>query len=101
MKVDERGDWVFPIVDESSRRPYERLIIGKFGEAHGGDIPASAGIISRPEVHSVKPYLGDIMASYLAKEPKRLEVFAREVREGWTSWGNECLRFNGNSKKIH
>lgn len=38
----------------------------------------------------------DVMAHYLPKDPKCLELFARCLTPHWTSWGNECLKFQHN-----
>ncbi|XP_019864262.1 PREDICTED: methyltransferase-like protein 4 isoform X2 [Amphimedon queenslandica] len=44
--------------------------------------------------HSQKPYLGDILQLYAeSKDMKCLELFARNLLPGWTSWGNEVLQF--------
>lgn len=31
----------------------------------------------------------DLLAPYLPKDPCCLELFARNLNHGWTSWGNE------------
>ena len=37
---------------------------------------------------------GASYASVVASERLgRVQLFARELRPGWTSWGNDCLRF--------
>lgn len=33
----------------------------------------------------------DILAQYLPENPHCLELFARNLLPGWTSWGNEVL----------
>ena len=33
----------------------------------------------------------DVMRQYLPKDAKCLELFARNLLPGWTSWGNEVL----------
>lgn len=79
-----------------------------------GRIPDTHAIISIPSRrHSRKPPLQgmcillvkrceslklivaskDVMAKYLPKNPKCLELFARCLTPHWTSWGNECLKF--------
>jgi len=36
-------------------------------------------------------YSVDILASYLPENPQCLELFARNLLPGWTSWGNEVF----------
>jgi len=31
---------------------------------------------------------------FFGKEVKKIELFAREEREGWDCWGNEVNKFN-------
>jgi N6-adenosine-specific RNA methylase IME4 len=45
------------------------------------------------QAHSQKPYLGDILDKYCTKQGRKLELFARNLLPGWTSWGNEVLLF--------
>jgi len=33
----------------------------------------------------------DILSKYLPKEKQCLELFARNLLPGWTSWGNEVM----------
>lgn len=35
----------------------------------------------------------EIIKDYLPNEPKCLEIFARYLLPGWTSWGLEILKF--------
>lgn len=35
----------------------------------------------------------EIMKEYLPNEPRCLEIFARYLLPGWTSWGLEILKF--------
>jgi N6-adenosine-specific RNA methylase IME4 len=44
-------------------------------------------------MHSRKPRLSQILAPYVKPAPRCLELFARELEAGWTSWGNEVLKF--------
>ena len=43
--------------------------------------------------HSRKPPLNAILAPYLPKNFRGLEIFARNLLPGWTSFGNEVLKF--------
>ena len=48
-------------------------------------------------------YFADILAEFVCPDAKCLEMFARNLTTGWTSWGNEvqitikCIRFTLNS----
>lgn len=35
----------------------------------------------------------DVLRPYIAAEARCLELFARSLQPGWTSWGNEVLKF--------
>ncbi|MEQ2217281.1 hypothetical protein XENOCAPTIV_003006 [Xenoophorus captivus] len=51
-------------------------------------------IVSVPSaLHSQKPLLSEVLKSYIGAEAKCLELFARNLQPGWTSWGNEVLKF--------
>lgn len=39
----------------------------------------------------------DVLKPYIGSEPKCLELFARSLLPGWTSWGNEVLKFQHSS----
>jgi N6-adenosine-specific RNA methylase IME4 len=43
--------------------------------------------------HSRKPDEAFRAAEELMPEVRRLELFSREKRRGWTSWGNEVEKF--------
>ncbi|KAJ3042038.1 Methyltransferase-like protein 4 [Rhizophlyctis rosea] len=113
-KVTTKGEWVGPL-DSPHRKPYEILLIGRRVPAEETEIvslpepegsspqdtfPYHRAIVSVPSrYHSRKPYLGDIFDQFIPHDassspPKRLELFARNLNPGWTSWGNEVLKFN-------
>ncbi|XP_062510122.1 N(6)-adenine-specific methyltransferase METTL4-like [Corticium candelabrum] len=116
MKVTTQGELVIPI-ESVHRKPYEPMIIGRFNLAtedvskiaakkartdkpeigvntDDAQIPQNKVIFSIPtSVHSQKPILSDVMRQYLPKDAKCLELFARNLLPGWTSWGNEVLKF--------
>lgn len=35
----------------------------------------------------------EVLKSYIGAEANCLELFARSLQPGWTSWGNEVLKF--------
>lgn len=45
--------------------------------------------------HSRKPVEAFAAAEKLMPHAQRLELFSREVRQGWTSWGDEVGKFEG------
>ncbi|KAI9208124.1 MT-A70-domain-containing protein [Polychytrium aggregatum] len=84
------------------RKPYERLIIGR---VRGSDaaidypaLPPTRVICSVPgQYHSKKPLMNDLFHQFLPESPRCLELFARNLYPGWTSWGNQVLHFNHES----
>ncbi|MFP4045432.1 MAG: MT-A70 family methyltransferase, partial [Rhodosalinus sp.] len=44
--------------------------------------------------HSRKPDAGYAAAEALMPDARRLELFSRATRPGWTSWGNEVGKFD-------
>ncbi|TPX71187.1 hypothetical protein SpCBS45565_g01317 [Spizellomyces sp. 'palustris'] len=100
LKVTLKGEWVVDL-DSLHRKPYEVLIIGRAQYASNShpdpvaSLPIRRAICSVPSKHhSRKPLLDDVIAPYLPRDAQKLEIFARNLLPGWTSWGNEVLRFN-------
>ncbi|XP_057503913.1 methyltransferase-like protein 2 isoform X2 [Actinidia eriantha] len=90
-------------LDLFHHRPYECLLVGY---CHGGavdseclsrfkPIPDSQVFISVPGDYSRKPPIGELLLEYVPgdKPARCIELFAREMIAGWTSWGNEPLHF--------
>ncbi|NXS01503.1 METL4 protein, partial [Oxylabes madagascariensis] len=51
-------------------------------------------IVSIPcSLHSHKPPLAAVLAEFIKPDVECLELFARNLQPGWTSWGNEVLKF--------
>ena len=110
-KLSASGEWAQAGADPHSphRKPWEPLLLGLIG----GD-PASLGLPTRlvfcsvPGQHSAKPSLEQLLvgaAPALLGEPEgdqakawsmlpKFEGFARCVRQGWTTAGNEVLHGN-------
>jgi N6-adenosine-specific RNA methylase IME4 len=66
--------------------------------ARGRGLPVQAHdvrqlIIAPPTVHSRKPAEQYTRLERLYGDVRRLELFARNTREGWDSWGNEVGKF--------
>ncbi|XP_019728285.1 methyltransferase-like protein 4 isoform X3 [Hippocampus comes] len=107
--VTADGEFVFPL-DSPHKKPYEVLILGRY-RGHSRLSPsercAGAGtptvqdqrlIVSIPSaLHSHKPSLAEVLKPYMKVGGECLELFARSLQAGWTSWGNEVLRFQHSS----
>ena len=105
LKVTSIGDPVYN-VDGLWRKPYEVLLIGKMiGYEEIGPQQESTLrdknivrrlIVAVPDLHSRKPCLKELIEELIlnTREYRALEIFARNLVEGWWSWGNEALKFN-------
>ncbi|TPX61111.1 hypothetical protein PhCBS80983_g01380 [Powellomyces hirtus] len=95
IKVTTKGEWVID-PDSVHRKPYEVLIIGRSPSSlDEHPIPEKRAICTVPsKQHSRKPFLDDVLAPYLPSNPRKLELFARNLLPKWTSWGNQVLKFN-------
>ncbi|XP_061522948.1 N(6)-adenine-specific methyltransferase METTL4 isoform X2 [Phycodurus eques] len=107
VKVTTDGQFVFPL-DSPHKKPYEVLVLGRYrtdsqaspSERCGGvpPVPDQRLIVSVPSaLHSHKPSLAEVLKPYIKADGKCLELFARSLQPGWTSWGNEVLRFQHGS----
>ncbi|KAK9075538.1 hypothetical protein SSX86_003863 [Deinandra increscens subsp. villosa] len=99
LKVKADGSLIGEL-DLLHHKPYECLVLGYcYGKGEDSEylsklksIPDCQVFISIPGDYSRKPPIGEMLREYI--EPARcLELFARELFCGWTSWGNEPLRF--------
>jgi N6-adenosine-specific RNA methylase IME4 len=100
IKTTTKGHAMFDI-DTALRKPYEILLLGRAAPnswttmAHSGHVKRRV-IAAVPDIHSRKPCLKELLEPYLL-DPRdycALEVFSRYLVSGWTSWGNEVLKFN-------
>ncbi|TNN65823.1 Methyltransferase-like protein 4 [Liparis tanakae] len=103
VKVTTSGQFVFPL-DSHHKKPYEVLVLGRYRSA-ADDATSSSGtsevpvedqrlIVSVPSaLHSQKPSLSEVLKPHVAAGAECLELFARSLQPGWTSWGNEVLKF--------
>uniref|UniRef100_A0A3B3ZFL2 Uncharacterized protein n=1 Tax=Periophthalmus magnuspinnatus TaxID=409849 RepID=A0A3B3ZFL2_9GOBI len=99
VKVTTSGQFVFPL-DSEHKKPYEILVLGRFistvnrSEGESISIEDHRLIVSVPStLHSQKPQLSELLKPYIRPNAKCLELFARNLHPGWTSWGNEVLKF--------
>jgi len=64
--------------------------------ADAGDWPAlSITIEAVAREHSRKPDAAFLAAETLMPDVRRIELFSRETRPGWSNWGNEANKFDG------
>ncbi|KAM4689677.1 N(6)-adenine-specific methyltransferase METTL4 [Discoglossus pictus] len=102
VKITRSGEFVFPL-DSTHKKPYEILVLGQTQAADTSPsepemelppIPEHKLIVSVPcSLHSHKPPLSEILKEYVKPDAEGLELFARNLQPGWTSWGNEVLKF--------
>nr|XP_019943107.1 PREDICTED: methyltransferase-like protein 4 [Paralichthys olivaceus] len=107
VKVTTSGQFVFPL-DSAHKKPYEVLVLGRYrpsadlstSSSETSEVPVedSRLIVSVPSaLHSQKPSLSEVLKRYVGAEASCLELFARSLQPGWTSWGNEVLKFQHTS----
>ncbi|XP_058487568.1 N(6)-adenine-specific methyltransferase METTL4 isoform X1 [Solea solea] len=104
VKVTTSGQFVFPL-DSQHKKPYEVLVLGRYRPSADPSMSSSYVpvedsrlIVSVPSaLHSQKPSLSEILRRYVGPEGSCLELFARSLQPGWTSWGNEVLKFQHTS----
>lgn len=107
-KVTPTGQWTVPLTNGigNGRRPYEIMIVGRKARVAAGiDLTDSSDLVRRivfavPEAeHSRKPRgWNDLVAKRLFPGVEKgqldcMELFARDLKPGWTSFGNEPLKF--------
>ncbi|GMH30488.1 hypothetical protein Nepgr_032331 [Nepenthes gracilis] len=102
LKVKADGSLICDM-DHFHHRPYECLLLG-YGSGKviaseqllvGKPLKGNQVIISIPGAYSRKPPIGELLLDYVpGPRPARcIDLFAREIMAGWTSWGNEPLHF--------
>ncbi|KAI4890507.1 hypothetical protein NFI96_011444 [Prochilodus magdalenae] len=104
VKVTRGGEFVFPL-DSPHKKPYEVLLLGRIcAKADSAtrpeecEIPDHRLLISIPSaLHSQKPSLSAVLRPYIKQNARCLEMFARSLQPGWTSWGNEVIKFQHHS----
>ena len=75
------------------RGQHELLLVGTKGgmSPPSTDARYSSVIRQKREEHSAKPKIVYEIIEFMFPDAQRAELFAREEREGWTSWGNEVV----------
>lgn len=100
IKTTTKGEPMFNI-DSEWRKPYETLLLGRAAPNSWTTMAPALEIKKRviaavPDIHSRKPCLKELVEQFLP-EPNyycALEIFSRYLVSGWTSWGNEVIKFN-------
>jgi N6-adenosine-specific RNA methylase IME4 len=105
LKLTVYGEPVMPL-DFAHRKPYESFVVGCFCPSgpglsmRGTDVADKLArlreemvICSVANRFARKPSLDDMLGLGANSGLKRLELFARNLRPGWTSWGNQVLLF--------
>lgn len=78
----------------TTRKNVEICVLARRGNARRIDRAVPELIVSPVREHSRKPDDAYDYAQRYAAGPY-LELFSREERKGWTTWGNEAGKFNG------
>jgi N6-adenosine-specific RNA methylase IME4 len=96
-KINSNLEFTVPL-NATNRHSYEILLLGSYKQ-HFSEPKVYFAI---PTLHSQKPTsLLPHLSKILFKQPKCLELFARNLLPGWTSFGNEPLRFQKSHSKLH
>ncbi|KAF3836359.1 hypothetical protein F7725_028917 [Dissostichus mawsoni] len=103
--VTTSGEFVFPL-DSHHKKPYEVLgwddfvplqITKQALQRHQRFCGGSAFDYQRHQLSTPRSPHSQVLKPYLGAEAKCLELFARSLQPGWTSWGNEVLKFQHTS----
>ncbi|KAM9644575.1 N(6)-adenine-specific methyltransferase METTL4 isoform 5-T6 [Morphnus guianensis] len=102
VKITRAGEFVLPL-DSLHKKPYEVLVLGRVQGDVKETLRKSEDVLPIPEhklivsvpcsLHSHKPPLTGVLADFIKPDVECLELFARNLQPGWTSWGNEVLKF--------
>eukprot|EP01026_Neomeris_dumetosa_P061704 TRINITY_DN5825_c0_g1_i6.p2 TRINITY_DN5825_c0_g1~~TRINITY_DN5825_c0_g1_i6.p2 ORF type:complete len:152 (-),score=13.48 TRINITY_DN5825_c0_g1_i6:211-645(-) len=92
VKITNNGQLTYSTTS-SHKKPYERLIVAYKNQINEKLIPRDLFIWSTPGQHSTKPVLNRLLKCFCRNESQCLELFARHLQAGWTSWGNEVLKY--------
>ncbi|NWX22469.1 METL4 protein, partial [Aegotheles bennettii] len=102
VKITRAGEFVLPL-DSLHKKPYEVLLLGRVQGDLKEALRKSEDVLPVPEhklivsipcnLHSHKPPLTAVLAEFIKPDVECLELFARNLQPGWTSWGNEVLKF--------
>ena len=102
VKVTERGDPICEL-DGLWRKPFEVLLVGRGNSARRDGGVKRRILVGVPDLHSRKPNLKKLFRGLglVGEEKGGLEVFARNLTDGWWGWGNEVLKFQGEDAWVY
>jgi N6-adenosine-specific RNA methylase IME4 len=72
----------------------EPFLIGRIGRPVVTGKNVRGVIVAQRREHSRKPDEAFRAAEMLMPEARRIEVFSRQARPGWSAWGNEVTKFS-------
>ena len=91
VKVAKSGKPHFGM-GQTTRKDTESVWLAKRGKGLPRmDAGVAQSIISRRRIHSCKPHEAYSRLERLYGDVRRIELFSRRMRPGWTRWGNELL----------
>jgi N6-adenosine-specific RNA methylase IME4 len=74
------------------RNMHELLLLGRRGDGLGAPVPENrpgSVIVEKRGKHSEKPVIFYEIIERMYPNQKYLEMFARRIRDGWSSWGDK------------
>ena len=92
-KTTESGKLAFG-TGYSFRNCHEIVVLGAYGRPKIASKSVRSVIMATAREHSRKPDLAYIAARALIPHGRAAELFARESREGWETWGFEATKFD-------
>ncbi|KAF2189465.1 MT-A70-domain-containing protein [Zopfia rhizophila CBS 207.26] len=102
IKTTKKGEPIWAL-ESIVKKPYEVLLLGRAAPNSWTTMKPVDQIKRRviagvPDLHSRKPCLKELIEPFMPdpNDYTALEIFARYLVAGWTSWGNEVLKFNWN-----
>lgn len=109
FKFSTAGTWVKHMKSKDPEVPLGPVAFGGGYRLRSGNEPFLIGTYGKPKnargvsgvisavrrEHSRKPDEAYHAAAKLVPGVKKIELFAREPREGWDVWGNETDKFSG------
>ncbi|XP_045467327.1 N(6)-adenine-specific methyltransferase METTL4 [Harmonia axyridis] len=98
LKVTKTGEPICNFSEPPCKQPFEQIIFGSKKNRRIESPPNGKLVLSIPSaLHSHKPPLVELLKLYMPKTPQCLEIFARYLLPGWSSYGNEVLKFQHES----
>lgn len=94
-KVTPDGSWTVPLNTGigNGRRPYEVMLLARRSSVKSVDYQRQVVFAVPTQEHSRKPHGWNELVAEAFGAVTKLELFARELKAAWWSWGNEPLKF--------